>query len=242
MHRAASASVLKGDPLSEQLHALADSIGALGEIYQASAATQVEIAEWLRAQAEVAADDASRPRRASRLWWKRAAACRCLTHGSACHPWRSGRSADRPRPRRQAAYLLSVHVPGAHGPDEYAATLHAERESHEHRPVLSGPADQTGLRHVNASHPERRGDLPPASPRFQRQKHRVPSIFLDPPRPSHPRDANSHALYGAHLYVQIHHHTMGLSRCTERAAPRHRWCSLPKPGGRATPARSHGAG
>jgi hypothetical protein len=59
MHRAASASVLKGDPLSEQLHALADSIGALGEIHQASAATQVEIAERLRAQAEVAADDAS---------------------------------------------------------------------------------------------------------------------------------------------------------------------------------------
>jgi hypothetical protein len=58
MHRAASASVLKGDPLSEQLHALAASIGALGEIYEASADTQLEIAEQLRAQADAVANDA----------------------------------------------------------------------------------------------------------------------------------------------------------------------------------------
>jgi hypothetical protein len=58
MHRAASASVLKGDPLSEQLHALAESIGALGDIYEASAETQVEIAETLRTQADVVAHDA----------------------------------------------------------------------------------------------------------------------------------------------------------------------------------------
>jgi len=58
MHRAASAAVLKGDPLADQLHALADSIGALGAIYEASADTQLEIAEKLRTQADAVADDA----------------------------------------------------------------------------------------------------------------------------------------------------------------------------------------
>ena len=58
MHRAASASVLKGDPLSEQLHALAESIGALGEIYEASADTQLKIAERLRTQGDVVANNA----------------------------------------------------------------------------------------------------------------------------------------------------------------------------------------
>lgn len=58
MHRAASASVLKGDPLADQLHALADSIEALGEICEASADTQIEIAETLRTQADVVAADA----------------------------------------------------------------------------------------------------------------------------------------------------------------------------------------
>jgi hypothetical protein len=65
MHRAASASVLKRDPLSEQLHALAASIGALGEIYEASADTQVEIAERLRTAADAVADDAIERVRAS---------------------------------------------------------------------------------------------------------------------------------------------------------------------------------
>lgn len=58
IHRAASASVLKGDPLSDQLRALAESIGALGEIYEASADTQLEIAETLRTQADVVANEA----------------------------------------------------------------------------------------------------------------------------------------------------------------------------------------
>jgi hypothetical protein len=58
MHRAASAAVLKGDPLSEQLHVLAESIGALGEIYEASADTQREIVERLRTQADAVADRA----------------------------------------------------------------------------------------------------------------------------------------------------------------------------------------
>jgi len=58
MHRAASAAVLKGDPLADHLHALADSIGALGAIYEASADTQLEIAEKLRTQTDAVADDA----------------------------------------------------------------------------------------------------------------------------------------------------------------------------------------
>jgi len=58
MHRAASASVLKGDPLAQQLNALAESIGALGEIYEASAETEIRIAEQLRTQADAVASDA----------------------------------------------------------------------------------------------------------------------------------------------------------------------------------------
>ena len=58
MHRAASASVLKGDPLADQLRVLAESIGALGEIYEASADTQLEIAETLRTQTDVVANEA----------------------------------------------------------------------------------------------------------------------------------------------------------------------------------------
>jgi hypothetical protein len=57
MHHAASASVLKGDPLSDQLHDLAESIRALGEIYEASADTQLEIAERLRTQTDAVAND-----------------------------------------------------------------------------------------------------------------------------------------------------------------------------------------
>lgn len=58
MRRAASASQLKGDPLADQLHALAESIEALGTIYEASADTQLEITEKLRSQADVVAHDA----------------------------------------------------------------------------------------------------------------------------------------------------------------------------------------
>jgi len=58
MRRAASASRLKGDPLSDQLHALAESIEALGVIFEASADTQVQIASTLRTQADVVAHDA----------------------------------------------------------------------------------------------------------------------------------------------------------------------------------------
>jgi hypothetical protein len=65
MHRAASASVLKGDPLAEQMHALAASIEALGELYEASADTQVGIADTLRTQADVVATEAIRKVHAS---------------------------------------------------------------------------------------------------------------------------------------------------------------------------------
>lgn len=57
MHRAASAAVLKGDPLAEQFSALAASIAAMGEIYEASADTQIEIAETLRSEADAAVDE-----------------------------------------------------------------------------------------------------------------------------------------------------------------------------------------
>jgi hypothetical protein len=58
MRRAASAAVLKGDPLAEQMTALALSIEALGKICDASADTQLEIEERLRAQAETVAEEA----------------------------------------------------------------------------------------------------------------------------------------------------------------------------------------
>ena len=58
MHRVASTPVLTADPLSEQLRALAESVGAFGEIYEASADTQLEIAERLRTQADAVANDA----------------------------------------------------------------------------------------------------------------------------------------------------------------------------------------
>jgi hypothetical protein len=58
IRRAASASVLKGDPLSDQLHAMAESMDALGMIYEASADTQVQIASTLRTHADVVAHDA----------------------------------------------------------------------------------------------------------------------------------------------------------------------------------------
>jgi hypothetical protein len=58
MRRAASAAVLKGDPLAEQLSALALSIEALGEMCNASADTQYQIEERLRTEAGAVADRA----------------------------------------------------------------------------------------------------------------------------------------------------------------------------------------
>lgn len=53
LRRAASAAVIQNDPLSEQLRALAISIGALGDVYDASEDTQLEIATLLKTQTEV---------------------------------------------------------------------------------------------------------------------------------------------------------------------------------------------
>jgi hypothetical protein len=58
LHRAASAAEIKDDPLAQQLQALAITLGALGEIYDASANTQMEINEKLRAQADEVANEA----------------------------------------------------------------------------------------------------------------------------------------------------------------------------------------
>ena len=58
MRRAASAAILKGDPLAEQLSALAVSIEALGEICDANAEARHEIEDRLHTEAAVVADQA----------------------------------------------------------------------------------------------------------------------------------------------------------------------------------------
>ena len=58
MRRAASASVLTGDPVSEQLHALAASFEALGEICEVSANAQLDIAAKLRVETDAVANAA----------------------------------------------------------------------------------------------------------------------------------------------------------------------------------------
>jgi hypothetical protein len=58
MRRAASAAVIKGDPLADQLSALALSIEALGEICDANAETRHEIENRLRTEAALVADRA----------------------------------------------------------------------------------------------------------------------------------------------------------------------------------------
>jgi hypothetical protein len=58
MLRAASAAVVKGDPLAGQLQALALCIGGLTEIYEASEDTKLEIAHTFRTQTNTVASDA----------------------------------------------------------------------------------------------------------------------------------------------------------------------------------------
>lgn len=58
IHRAASAAILKGDPLAQQMEALAETLAALAEIYEASADTQLEIAEKLSTQAGAVTNEA----------------------------------------------------------------------------------------------------------------------------------------------------------------------------------------
>jgi hypothetical protein len=58
LRRAAAAAALKGDPLAEQLQALAVCVGALSDLYQASEATQIDIANTLRTQTGAIANEA----------------------------------------------------------------------------------------------------------------------------------------------------------------------------------------
>jgi hypothetical protein len=57
LRRAAAAAVIQNDPLSEQLRAVAVSIGALADIYDASEDTHLEIADTLKNQTERVAKD-----------------------------------------------------------------------------------------------------------------------------------------------------------------------------------------
>jgi hypothetical protein len=59
MRRDAAAAVIKGDPLADQLSALALSIEALGEICDANAETRHEIEDRLHTEAAVVADRAT---------------------------------------------------------------------------------------------------------------------------------------------------------------------------------------
>jgi hypothetical protein len=58
LRRAAAAAALKSDPLAEQLQALAVCVGALSDLYQASEATQINIANTLKTQTGAIADEA----------------------------------------------------------------------------------------------------------------------------------------------------------------------------------------
>jgi hypothetical protein len=58
LRRAAAAAALKSDPLAEQLHALAVCVGALSDLYRASEATQIDIANTLKTQSGAIADEA----------------------------------------------------------------------------------------------------------------------------------------------------------------------------------------
>ncbi|GLR68292.1 hypothetical protein GCM10010909_29730 [Acidocella aquatica] len=58
LRRAAAAAALKSDPLAEQLQALAMCVGALSDLYQASEATQLDIANTLKTQTGAIANEA----------------------------------------------------------------------------------------------------------------------------------------------------------------------------------------
>jgi hypothetical protein len=57
LRRAAAASVLRNDPLAEQIRAIAESIGALADIYEASEDTQLEIAATLSKLGDVVTNE-----------------------------------------------------------------------------------------------------------------------------------------------------------------------------------------
>jgi hypothetical protein len=58
MQRAASAANFKGDPAAPIMEAFAGTLDAIGAIYEASAETQIEIADKLRREAGAVAEDA----------------------------------------------------------------------------------------------------------------------------------------------------------------------------------------
>lgn len=58
LRQTAMAACFKDDPLSEHLNALALCVGALGDIYQASEETQLDIAETLKSQTDVVTREA----------------------------------------------------------------------------------------------------------------------------------------------------------------------------------------
>lgn len=58
LRQTAMAARFKDDPLSEHLNALALCVGALGDIYQASEDTQLDIAETLKSQTDVVTKEA----------------------------------------------------------------------------------------------------------------------------------------------------------------------------------------
>ena len=58
LRQTAMAARFKDDPLSEHLNALALCVGALGDIYQASEDTQLDIAETLKSQTDVITKEA----------------------------------------------------------------------------------------------------------------------------------------------------------------------------------------
>jgi hypothetical protein len=58
LRRAAAAAALKGDPLAEQLQALAVCVSALSDLYQVSEATQIDIANTLKTQTGAIANEA----------------------------------------------------------------------------------------------------------------------------------------------------------------------------------------
>jgi len=58
LRRASAAAALKSDPLAEQLQALAACVGALSDLYQASEATQIDIANTLKTQTGAIAEEA----------------------------------------------------------------------------------------------------------------------------------------------------------------------------------------
>jgi len=85
--------------------------------------------------------------------------------------------------------------------------LHTECESHEHRRVLSGPADGdkpvlgVRVRHIQSD----AGISGQHRLNFSQGDTVFPAFLSIPFVPVDPRDADPYVLYGAHLYAQSRH-------------------------------------